>query len=79
MAKRRVYLTFDEDTMTRPLVYEVGHKYAVVTNIRGASISKDLGLMALELEGDEGEIESALEWLGSEGVKIEPIEKNIIE
>lgn len=79
MAKRRVYLTFDEETMTRPLVYEVGHKYAVVTNIRGASISKDLGLMALELEGDEGEIDSALEWLASEGVKIEPIEKNIIE
>lgn len=79
MATRRVYLTYSESTIKEPLIYQLGHKFKVVTNIRGASISKDVGLVALELKGDDEEIEGALAWIASEGVKVEPIEKNVIE
>ncbi len=79
MASRRVYLTFSEEAITEPLIYQLGHSYKVVTNIRGATISKTIGLVALEIEGEEGEIDSALEWIVSKGVKVEPIEKNVIE
>ena len=79
MASRRVYLTYSDKTLTEPLIYQMGHKFAVVTNIRGATISKDIGLVALEVEGDEGEISASLAWLESSGVKVEPIEKNVIE
>lgn len=79
MASRRVYLTYNDKTLTEPLIYQMGHKFDVVTNIRGATISKDMGLVALEVEGDEDEISASLSWLESEGVKVEPIEKNVIE
>lgn len=79
MASRRVYLTYNEKSITEPLIYQLGHKFDVVTNIRGATISKDIGLVALELEGDDAEIDASLDWMASEGVKVEPIEKNVIE
>ncbi|MCH7959784.1 MAG: NIL domain-containing protein [Candidatus Hydrogenedentes bacterium] len=79
MASRRVYLTFSEESIKEPLIYQLGHSFKVVTNIRGATISKTIGLVALEVEGEEGEIDSALEWIVSKGVKVEPIEKNVIE
>jgi len=74
MASRRVYLTYLGESMKEPIIYELGHKFKVVTNIRGATIREDIGLVTLEVTGDEEEIESAVEWLQSMGVKVEPIE-----
>jgi ABC-type methionine transport system ATPase subunit len=79
MAKRRVYLTYTEETVKEPLIYHMGHQFNVVTNIRTASISKDIALVALQLEGKEEEIDKALSWMESQKVRVEPIEKNVIE
>ena len=60
-------------------IYTVGKKFAVVTNIRSASVSDHLGIVGLELEGEQSEIDAAVKWIAAQGVKVEPIEKNIIE
>lgn len=65
--------------ITRPLIYELGHKFAVVTNIRQASVNSEVGLVSLELEGEREEIKNAIAWLEELGVKVEPVEINIIE
>ena len=74
MSNRRVYLTYLDEDMKEPLIYELGHKFKVVTNIRGATIKEDIGLVTLEVTGDEDEIDAALDWIQSMGVKVEPIE-----
>lgn len=74
MARRRVYLTYLGDVMKEPLIYELGHKYKIVTNVRGATIKNDIGLVTLELTGDDAELDRGLAWLVSKGVKVEPIE-----
>lgn len=74
MSSRRVYLTYLGNAMKEPLIYQLGHKFKVVTNIRGATIKEDIGLVTLEVTGDEAEIDAGLEWLQSMGVKVEPIE-----
>jgi ABC-type methionine transport system ATPase subunit len=74
MARRRVYLTYLGDVMKEPVIYEMGHKYKVVTNIRGATIKDDIGLVTLEITGDDAELDRALAWIESKGVKVEPIE-----
>ncbi len=48
-------------------------------NIRGASVSEEMGLVAVEFEGSAEQIERALTWLRQTGVTVEPIEKNVIE
>lgn len=79
LAKKKLYLTFPQRLIKEPVIYRVGHKFKVVTNIRGASVSEEIGLVALELEGEEREIEKATNYLKKMGIKVEPIEKDVIE
>jgi ABC-type methionine transport system ATPase subunit len=75
----RLWLMYPTKLITRPLIYELGHKFAVVTNIRQASVNSEVGLVSLELEGEREEIKNAIAWLEELGVKVEPVEINIIE
>ena len=65
--------------ITTPLVYEIGKKFAVITNIRQASVTEEIGIVSLELDGKRGEIKNAIAWLEEQGVKVEPVEINTIE
>lgn len=76
---RKVYLTYPQHLIKEPLIYEVGHRYKVVTNIRQASVSEEVGLVALELKGEREEIEKAIQFFIDKGVKVEPIEQDVIE
>ncbi len=77
--KRKVYLTFPRGLIKEPLIYQVGHKYEVVTNIRSASITQELGLVGLEFEGEESEIRAAMKFLEEKGVKVEPVAMDVME
>ena len=56
MARRRVKFTFPTKLITEPVIYELGHRYKVVTNIRRADVREEMGWVVLELEGAEDEI-----------------------
>jgi ABC-type methionine transport system ATPase subunit len=77
--RQKVYLTYPAHLIKEPLIYEVGHRFAVVTNIRGANVSETMGLVALELDGTQDEVDRAIAWFRERGVTVEPIEKNVIE
>ena len=77
--REKVYLTYPPKLLKEPVIYQLGQKFRVVTNIRGANISAEIGLVALELDGAESEVSAALRWLTEIGVRVEPIEKNVIE
>jgi ABC-type methionine transport system ATPase subunit len=79
MAIQRFYLTYSQEKIKDPIIYQVGRKFRVVTNIRTASVSDHVGIVGLELEGEQSEIDAAVAWIASQGVKVEPIEKNVIE
>ena len=79
MAKKRVRLTFEEDLVQRPVVYELGKNFEVVTNIRMADVEEHFGWVVLELEGDESEIERGLEWVSSVGVRVDPVAGDVVE
>ncbi|MEE9613410.1 MAG: NIL domain-containing protein [Thermodesulfobacteriota bacterium] len=77
--KKKVYLTYSKGLVKEPLIYQAGQLFKVTTNIRQASISEEVGLVALELEGEAPEIDKALRFFTQKGVKVEPIELDIIE
>ncbi len=79
MAIHRFYLTYSQEQIKEPVIYQVARKYDVITNIRGASISDHIGIVALELEGEEDVIDEAVAWIAEQGIKVEPIQKNVIE
>ena len=76
---RKVWLTFPKELVDRPLIWEVGQKFRVITNIRQASVSKDIGLVGLEISGEEDEVQRAMDFFTENAVSVEPIELNVVE
>jgi ABC-type methionine transport system ATPase subunit len=76
---KRLWLTYPKKVIQRPVVYELGQKFKVVTNIRQASVTEEVGIVSLELQGDRAEIKKAIKWLEGFGIKVEPVEINVIE
>ena len=54
-------------------------KFPIVFNVRQASVSDELGIMCLQLEGFRNDLKAAVAWLEKHGVRVEPVEINIIE
>jgi len=72
MAKRRVRLTFAEEPIKEPVIYNLSQQFKVVTNIRLADITETRGWVVLEIEGAEKDIEDGLAWITSRGVRVDP-------
>ena len=79
MAHFKIRLSFPEDKIKEPIIYQIGHEFKIVTNVRRADVREKTGWVELELTGDSSEIEKAVESLKLKGVKVEPIDRNIIE
>ncbi|MFQ5344844.1 MAG: NIL domain-containing protein [Mariprofundus sp.] len=75
----RVYLTFDESTVREPLIWKLAKEFDVVTNIRTAEVKDNMGLVGLEIDGADDVVEAATQWLVEQGVKVAPIEQDVIE
>ena len=65
--------------ITTPVIWEIGKKFNVMTNVRQASVTDEIGVVCLELDGPRNEIKEAIKWLEKQGVKVEPVEINVIE
>jgi ABC-type methionine transport system ATPase subunit len=78
MASKKIRFTFTDETVKEPLVYQLGHEFEVVTSIRMADVDNQIGWVILELVGEDTEIERSLSWIASKGVRIDPLEGDVI-
>jgi len=62
-----------------PVLSLMAKQFDVVFNIRGSTVTAEMGLMALEIDGAQTEVDKAVAWLKEKGVTVEPIEKNVVE
>lgn len=76
---RRLWLMFPQRLITTPVVYQLGNKFEVIPNIRQASVTDEIGIVCLELNGRREAIKSAIKWLEKQGITVEPVEINVIE
>ena len=77
--KKRVKFTFPEGLVTDPLIYNLGRRFKVSTNIRRADIREDTGWVVLELEGIESEVISSIDWVIAAGVRVDLVGGDVIE
>jgi ABC-type methionine transport system ATPase subunit len=68
--KKNIHFEFSQDLVREPLLYQINRSFDVVVNIRGASVSDEGGFIALELEGEEEELQRVMDYLGGQGVKL---------
>jgi L-aspartate semialdehyde sulfurtransferase ferredoxin len=77
--QQRLWLMFPPKLIQEPLIWKLGHKFPVVTNIRQASVTDEIGIVSLELDGKRADVKAAIKWLEKLGVSVEPVEINVIE
>jgi ABC-type methionine transport system ATPase subunit len=77
--QRRLWLMYPPRLITTPVIWQLGQKFPVVTNVRQASVTDEIGIVCLELEGQRADIKSAIRWLEKVGIRVEPVEINVIE
>ena len=75
----RLWLMYPPGLIRKPTVWEMGHKFKVITNVRQASVTDEIGIVCLEIDGDPAEIKRAIAWLEKQGISVEPVEINVIE
>jgi L-aspartate semialdehyde sulfurtransferase ferredoxin len=62
-----------------PVVWELSQKFELITNVRQASVTDEIGVVCLELEGARSQIKAAIKWLERMKIRVEPVEINVIE
>lgn len=72
---RKCWLTFEGGKQNEPCLWKMTRKFPnVVFDIRQASVQKDLGVMAVLFEGEDDQVQDALEYLVELGVRVDPVE-----
>ena len=78
MPSRKIVLNFPKKMIDQPIVYRLIKDFDIEFNILKASITPDSeGIMVLELNGDKKKIDDGVKYLKDQGVKVEPLSKDI--
>ena len=79
MDHQRVKFIFQGNQVKDPIIYQLGHNFHIVTNIRRAVVQEDMGWVILELDGEKEEIERGLQWVSYTGGRADPLSGVVVE
>ena len=79
MVRKRVRFTFEGDLVKDPVIWQMGRDFSVVTNIRMADVEERYGWVVLEVDGEPDEIDRAIAWAETKGVRVDPITGDVVE
>lgn len=72
MPIRKFFCTFPQDLIKEPIIsHTLGKRFGVIPNIRAASITDAMALVAVEIEGEESAILQSIEYMRERGVQVE--------
>jgi len=75
MAVRKYFCTFPQDLIAEPIIsHTLGAEFGVIPNIRAASITDAMALVAVEIEGEGDAIERSVDYMRERGVKVEEMQ-----
>lgn len=79
MSRTRLYLSFPEALVERPVIFEAVNRFGVMPNIRRANVEAHSGWVILELTGDQQAIDDAVAWFSEIGVSVNRMEGDVLE
>jgi len=74
----RIFVSFPEQIVERPVVFELVKHFDVVPNIRRANVEDHSGWMILELGGPEAARDAALAYLEDLGCTVSRMEGDVV-
>jgi L-aspartate semialdehyde sulfurtransferase ferredoxin len=79
MRRLRLFVSFPEELVERPLIYEVIKKFDVVPSIRRANVEEHSGWVILELTGEPDRLDGAVDYLSELGCTVNRMEGDVLE
>jgi ABC-type methionine transport system ATPase subunit len=79
MSRTRLYLSFPEALVERPVIFEAANRFGVMPNIRRANVESHSGWVILELTGEQQAIDDAVVWFSEIGVSVNRMEGDVLE
>ena len=77
-ASERLFLSFPEEVVGRPLLFTAAKRFDVLPNIRRANVEEHSGWLICELRGERAALDDAIAWLQGEGVQVNRMEGDVI-
>jgi len=75
----RLFVSFPEELVDRPMIYEVVKRFDVVPNIRRANVEQHSGWVILELTGAQEQLDGSIAYLEEVGCTVNTMEGDVIE
>jgi len=79
MTPTRLFVSFPEELVDRPMIYEIVKQFDVVPNLRRANVEAHSGWVILELGGEQTEVDRAVAYLESLGCTVNPMTGDVLE
>ncbi|MDD4923250.1 MAG: NIL domain-containing protein [Dehalococcoidales bacterium] len=71
IVKKRMILIIPEEMLLEPVLYTINQQYDLKISIYNSDLIGNEGIMKLELEGEEKQIEEGLAWAMTRGIRVE--------
>ena len=78
MTTARWHLTYAEDLVSEPILWELAHQFGLVTNVRRANIEDTLGWVIVEVRGDPEQLAAGRAWLTERGVQVSDLGGDVV-
>ena len=75
----RLFVSFPEELVDRPMIYEIVKRFDVVPNIRRANVEQHSGWVILELTGAQEQLDGSIAYLEEVGCTVNTMEGDVIE
>ena len=79
MTSLRLFVSFPEALVDRPMIYEIIKEFDVVPNIRRANVEGHSGWVILEVHGTDTELDGAVKYLEGLGCTVNRMEGDVLE
>jgi L-aspartate semialdehyde sulfurtransferase ferredoxin len=75
----RLFVSFPEELVDRPMVYEMIKKFDVVPSIRRANVEEHSGWVILEINGEQDQLDKAIAYFEGLGCTVNRMEGDVLE
>jgi hypothetical protein len=74
----RLFVSFPEELVDRPMIYEIVKQFDVIPNLRRANVESHSGWMILELSGASEARDAAIAYLAGLGCTVNRMEGDVV-
>ena len=79
MARVRVKFSYTAEQVGLPIIDTMSKQFDLVSSIRRADVQDHHGWVILQLDGEQEDIDAAIDWVREQRVDVDPVEGDVVQ